>query len=286
MFTVPDMFDELSAVFDTEIARGVLTVQSDPATFNVSRNSAMPELLDTSFWEIVQYLGGKGIALPREIKPGANGELVNFAQGHGFTKGPENKNSSGLVQVTSQRGLVLPMTWADAPAFIALYFDPANPHVRVIAAGSGIWHKLPDGTVRKTVAFIRKEVERLGGTFNIEHLWVSTSPGARAHGNWPFRLDDEGRNKVLRGDGAPYAGCLKLLADPQPEPWRGDKPLRRYALDLSGITARLWVAEGVLPEHLFFDRRPNASVSSANKRAADANGQMSWVSEALAICLA
>ena len=291
MLVILPMVREINARFG-ETVRGLLSENSDPAVRNYSRNSASPEMLDSSYVDLMEVLEADEIALVGDYRSEASGRLINLAVGHGYVKGGQNVNPVGMGLVTSRRKRVLATTWADAPAWVACYVDPENPAVRVVASGSGIWHLLRFDTPGQTVALIRSEVERQGGEFDIRKLWVTTSPGARSKGNWPFRLDEKGRTIVLSGPSAKHPEVIELLDNPTPEPWRVGKPPRPYAMDLAALVAKLWQDQGVVlrdEEHpegkLFFDDRPNAEVSRANKRAADAAGQTTWSSEVIAISL-
>lgn len=292
MFVTPPMMDAVNRRFHGEVVRCLMTERTDPEELNFSRNSAPQDLLAYSLTKVRRQLIGHGIALPREYKPEANDMLAQLAEGGGFTKNFLNPNPAAMALVTSQRDLVLAATWADAPAFICVYADPFNSDIRVIAAGSGIWHVLPQGTIRQTVELIRKEVERLGGDFDAQNLWVTTSPGARADGDWPFRLDAKGEGILSEGDTKNFVSrFVRPLDDPTPEPWRGDKPLRDRVLDLSGLVAGLWETHGLVQQggdnpdgQLYFDERPNGRLGFANKRLADATSQVSS-SEVIAISL-
>jgi hypothetical protein len=285
MFTTLPMVATINGVFG-KIVSGLQSEDSDPAVHNFSRNSAPPEILRQSFLHVMRTLEAEQISLVREFVSTTSDQLVNLAVGHGYVKGDLNPNPAGMGLVTSRRFCALSTTWADAPAWVAVYIDPENPAVRVIASGSGIWHQLRYGTPGHTVALMKSEVERLGGVFDIQNLWVSISPGARSTGRWPFRLDEKGVEIVLSGASAAHAEVIIELDNPSEEPWRGDKPLRRYALDLSGLARGLWLDQGVNTGKLFYDPRPNAVVGrGANKRAAEAAGETTWSSELIAICL-
>lgn len=285
MFITLPMVEAINGMFG-ETVRGLLTEGSDPAVHNFSRNSASPEILEASFDEVVEFLVAHEIALPREFKSDANDQLINLAVGNGYVNGGLNPNPAGMGLVTSRRRLALSTTWADAPAWVAVYVDPENPSVRVIASGSGIWRKLEFNTPAQTVALIKSEVEQLGGVFDIQNLWVTTSPGARADGQWPFRLDETGKGMALSGASAAHPDVIIELDNPTPEPERGDKPPRLYALDLSGLVAKLWEDQGVVEDKFFFDARPSAAVGRASKSAyADPAGATTWSSELIAISL-
>lgn len=282
MFRTLTMVEKINKTYG-EIVRGLQTEGSDPAVHNFSRNSASPEVLDSSFNEVRRALEAERIALPREFVPEANDRLINRAVDNGYVKGEDNPNPAGMGLVTSERNFALCTTWADAPAWVAVYIDPRNPAVRVIASGSGIWHLLRYGTLGQTVALIQSEVEQLEGAFDIQNLWVATSPGARAKGDWPFRLDEGGKAIVLSGASAGHADMVIKLENPTEEPERDDKPLREYALDLSGLVWELWLDQGVDANKLYFDDRTNGKL--ANKRAANAAGQTTWPSELIGISL-
>jgi hypothetical protein len=287
MFITLPMVEKINEMFG-EIVRGLRSEDSDPAVHNFSRNSASSAILKSSFLELMGWLEAEQVALVSDFKPEANDRLINLAVGHGYVKGDLNPNPAGMGLVTRRRRRALSTTWADAPAWVAAYIDPKNPAVRVIASGSGIWHLLRYNTPYQTVALIQSEVEQLGGVFDIQNLWVTTSPGARAKGEWPFRLDEKGKGIVLSGTSAAHADVIIELDNPTDEPWRGDKPFRPYALDLSGLVGKLWMDQGIVEDKFFFDERPNALVGrgrGANKRAADAAGETTWSSEVIAISL-
>ncbi len=283
MFVTLPMVEKINTTFG-ETVRGLLTEDSDPLVHNFNR-SALPEILDSSFNEVKGALGAKQIALPPVFKSDANDRLINLAVGNGYVNGELNPNPAGMGLVTSRRRRALVTPWSDAPAWVAVYIDPKNPHVRVIASGTGIWNKLPYNTPHQTIALMQSEVEQLDGVFDIQNLWVTTSPGARAEGEWPFRLDAGGVAIALSGASAAHPEVIIEIVNPKVEPERVGKPPRDYALDLSGLVRELWLDLGVDEDKFFFDERPNAAVSRANKRAADAEGKTTWSSELIAISL-
>ncbi len=272
------MIDQINAIYGPTV-RGYQTEGSDPAIRNFNRKHAASHVLGNSFLEATRSLGVNKLAMPVMFSSDANYHLINQAVGHGYVGNNHNPNPAGLGLVTSQRGLALATPWSDAPAWIVVYVDPAASNVRVLSSGAGIWNRLPHGTVRQTVALIESEVDHLGGQFSIQNLWVATSPGARNFGTAPFRLDDRGMQMLSTGATAPYMEEFLRIDEEQAE---SEPP---YVLDLSGLVRQLWLDQAIDPAKLFFDKRPNASVSSASKRVAEAQGRTSVSSELMAAAL-
>lgn len=281
MFTTLPMVEAIQQELGFYGVSAIQTTGSDPRSYNFSRVSATPDVLATSFGQLKRRLGANSIAVPNKFMTDAYDQLINPALGDGFVGGALNPNPPGMGLVTDNRGLALATPWSDAPAWVTFYLNPVNPEVRVISSGTGIWNILKHGTVQQTVDQIQSKVESRGGKFDIRYLWVSTSPGARATGEWPFLLDAGGVSQLpsVRSfddaslDYNPIVQVGKLTDE------------RPYALDLSGLVRQLWLETGMNERRLFFNKKTNAEVSPhASKRIADTKGEKA-ASEAFAISL-
>ena len=240
--------------------------------YNFSRLSAEPHELDYAFGAVRLGLRAQHVAIPRGFAPEAGAPLVNLYAGPGYTGDDQNPNPEGMGIVTSEAGVAIAVTFADAPS--ATIAHPAG----VIAAVSGIWHQLPNGTVRETIELMRHEVEDvLNDVFRPEHLFVNISAGARED---TFLLDERVDERLLVGDCARYGHRVIRVF--------GQK--RRYGLDLSGLFYEMWRNQGIPRDQITFDARNCMTARNdaghlvlPSKRTSEESGNDSWKSAVHAI---